>query len=267
MEPEMWNQAEDLFGRGLEASADEREHLLANAPPDIAAAVRDLWRQHAEAGSFLQHPAAVQECPRQFADGQILGGRFKIVGFIGAGGMGEVYRAHDERLGRTVAIKALHARLTADADSRSRFEREARAVCSLNHPRICSLHDVAWDGSTPLLVMEHLSGETLAERLTRGRLTLDELLAVGEGIADALAYAHQHGVVHRDLKPGNIMLTEHGPKLLDFGIAKRVIPQGVRADTATTVTQTAAGMIVGSVAYMSPEQAESRLTDHRADVF
>jgi serine/threonine protein kinase len=264
MEPETWKQAEDLFGRGLEAPAAEQDHLLAQVQPEVAAMVRDLWRRHAEAGSFLDRPLVEPACPCQFADGQILGGRFKIAGLIGAGGMGEVYRAHDDRLGRVVAVKALRADLTVNAESRSRFEREARAVCSLNHPHICSLYDLGWDGTVPFLVMEHLSGETLAERLSRGQLPLEELVAVGKRIADALSYAHQHGVVHRDLKPGNIMLTEHGPKLLDFGIAKQVMAEGVRSDT---VTQTAAGAIVGSAAYMSPEQAQGRPTDHRSDVF
>ncbi len=173
MEPDRWRQAEDLFERGLEADADERERLLGTTEPDVAAMVRDLWRRQAEVGSFLERPVATPpDRPHQFTDGQTLAGRFKITGFLGAGGMGEVYSAQDERLGRTVAIKVLHAHLTADQDLRNRFEREARAVCSLNHPRICALHDVGWEGAMPFLVMEHLSGQTLAARLACGRLPL-----------------------------------------------------------------------------------------------
>lgn len=266
MQPERWREAEKLFELGLEANADERACILAGAPPDVADVVRELWAKQTEVGSFLEHPVVKpSEAVRQFADGQVLGGRFKIEALLGAGGMGEVYRALDERLGRHVAIKVLLEHLISDPELRSRFEGEARAICSLNHPRICSLHDVGWEGNKPFLVMEHLSGETLAARLARaGRMPLQELLPVGEGIADALAYAHEHGVVHRDLKPGNIMLTEHGPKLLDFGIAKRVVAEG---EQATTVTQTEAGTLVGSPAYMSPEQAEGRQTDQRSDIF
>lgn len=265
MEPERWRQAEELYEQGLEAGAEERERLLAGAPEDIAAVVRELWAKQAEVGTFLERPVVKRsEVVRQFADGQVIGGRFRIEALLGAGGMGEVYRALDERLGRTVAVKVLLERLSSDPELRSRFEREARSVCSLNHPRICALYDAGWEGRNPFLVMEHLSGETLAERLARGRMPLEELLAVAEGLADALAYAHGHGVVHRDLKPSNIMLTEHGPKLFDFGIAKRVVAEGEQAET---LTQTASGAVIGSVAYMSPEQAEGRTVDHRSDVF
>ena len=147
-------------------------------------------------------------------------GPYEIVSPAGAGGMGEVYRARDTRLDRTVALKVLPPDLTNDPAARQRFEREARAVAALSHPHICTLHDIGQQDGTDFLVMEYLDGETLAARLARGKLPLDQALHYGIQIADALAAAHKAGIVHRDLKPGNVMLTKSGAKLLDFGLAK-----------------------------------------------
>src|SRR6266550_9132873 len=147
-------------------------------------------------------------------------GPYEILDAIGAGGMGEVYRAKDTRLDRTVAIKILPAHLSSDPLSKQRFEREAKAISSLNHPHICVLYDVGKQDGAQFLVMECVEGETLAKRLEKGPLPLAQVLQFGIQIADALDKAHRHGVVHRDLKPGNIMLTPSGPKLLDFGLAK-----------------------------------------------
>src|SRR5438093_1459244 len=147
-------------------------------------------------------------------------GPYEILGPIGAGGMGEVYRARDTRLDRTVAIKVLPEHLADDPDSRQRFEREARAVSSLNHPHICVLHDIGRQDGIDFLVMECLEGETLAARLTKGPLPVEQALQYGIQIASALAAAHRRGISHRDLKPGNVMLTKTGAKLLDFGLAK-----------------------------------------------
>jgi serine/threonine protein kinase len=159
-------------------------------------------------------------------------GPYEILALIGAGGMGEVYQARDIRLDRTVAIKTLHEHLSQNAQFRERFEREARAVSSLSHPNICMLHDVGREGRIDFLVMEYLEGETLAERLRKGPLSLDQALQYSIQIAHALSHAHRQGVIHRDLKPGNIMLTTRGAKLLDFGLAK---VHGTRAvGTATT---------------------------------
>ena len=148
-------------------------------------------------------------------------GPYEILGPLGAGGMGEVYRARDTRLGRDVAVKILPAHLSQKPEARERFEREARAISSLNHPHICTLYDVGREGDADYFVMELLEGETLASRLARGPLKLDEALRVGAQIADALAAAHKKGIVHRDLKPGNVALTKSGAKVLDFGVAKR----------------------------------------------
>jgi serine/threonine protein kinase len=147
-------------------------------------------------------------------------GPYEIQSLIGAGGMGEVYRARDTRLDRTVAIKVLPSDLASDPERRQRFEREARTISSLTHPHICTLHDVGEQDGTPFLVMEYLEGESLSDRLAKGRVALARALEIATQIADALAAAHRQGVVHRDLKPGNVMLTKSGVKLLDFGLAK-----------------------------------------------
>mgnify|MGYP003693896757 CR=1 FL=1 len=147
-------------------------------------------------------------------------GPYEVLGPLGAGGMGEVYRAKDTRLGRDVAVKILPAHLSQKPELRERFEREARAISSLNHPHICTLYDVGREGDADYLVMELLEGETLASRLARGPLRLDEALTVGAQIADALAAAHKQGIVHRDLKPANVALTKSGAKVLDFGVAQ-----------------------------------------------
>jgi serine/threonine protein kinase len=149
-------------------------------------------------------------------------GPYEIVAPLGAGGMGEVYRARDCRLERIVAIKILPARLTHDLEAKERFDREARAISSLSHPNVCHLYDVGVQDGTSYLVLEYLEGETLAERLRKGPLPLDQVLKIGIEICEGLEKAHRSGVVHRDLKPGNIMLTKNGTKLMDFGLAKAI---------------------------------------------
>src|SRR5579859_4814884 len=211
-------------------------------------------------------------------------GPYEIQSPIGAGGMGEVYKARDTRLDRTVAIKVLNSSLTASPDLKARLEREARAISQLNHPHICTLHDIGLDPATntDYLVMEFIEGETLAERIRRGPLPLDQVVNVGSEIADALDKAHRCGIVHRDLKPGNVILTKAGAKLLDFGLAK---PAGMAASAgsgsapllsaAMTMTSpspqhsplTQQGALVGTVQYMSPEQIEGKEADARSDIF
>ena len=210
-------------------------------------------------------------------------GPYEVVDALGAGGMGEVYRATDTRLDRTVAIKVLPAHVAADPALRERFEREARAVGALSHPNICTLHDVgrqrpasgaaAPDESDPpvdFLVMECLDGETLARRLERGALPLDEALGIAGDIAEALDAAHRQGIVHRDLKPGNVMLASTGVKLLDFGLA-RLRDQGASDDdpsaAPTRAALTAEGSLLGTLQYMSPEQLDGKPVDARSDVF
>lgn len=183
-------------------------------------------------------------------------GPYEVLSFIGAGGMGEVYRGRDTRLDRHVALKVLAPTVTPDADSRARFTREAKAVSALSHPHICGLYDIGRERDVDYLVLELLDGETLEERLRRGALPLHDVLRFGIEIADALSAAHLRGIVHRDLKPGNILLTRGGTKLLDFGLAKGIAPDGVAADmrTVTVGNATASGTVLGTLPYMSPEQ-------------
>jgi Tol biopolymer transport system component len=199
-------------------------------------------------------------------------GPYKILAPLGAGGMGEVYRAHDSRLGRDVAIKVLPPHLAAAPEVRARFEREARTISQLNHPHICTLYDVGHQEGTDYLVMELLEGETLARRLEKGPLPVAEVLSLGTQIADALDRAHRAGVVHRDLKPGNVMLTKSGAKLMDFGLA-RVAAPAAAAPAALTESPTVSrpltkeGTIVGTFQYMAPEQLEGREADARSDLW
>ena len=151
-------------------------------------------------------------------------GPYEVTGQLGAGGMGEVYRARDTRLGRDVAIKVLSGHFVSSPNLKERFEREARTISQLSHPNICHLYDVGSQEGTDYLVMEYLEGESLADRLARGPLAVDEMLRYGAQVADALDKAHQQGVIHRDLKPGNVMLTKAGAKVLDFGLAKQAQP-------------------------------------------
>ena len=202
-------------------------------------------------------------------------GPYEIVAPLGAGGMGEVYRAKDTRLNREVAIKVLPAALSQDAELRARFEREAKAISALNHPNICTLYDVGHQAGTDYLVMELLEGESLGDRLHRSPLPTEQLLAIGQQVADALEKAHRSGIVHRDLKPGNIVLTKSGAKLLDFGLAKpatSAVAAGTGMSGAITKTTpispiTQQGMVVGTFQYMSPEQVEGGEADARSDIF
>ena len=196
---------------------------------------------------------------------------YKIISKLGQGGMGEVYLAEDSRLDRKVALKILPEHLSERADRRERFEREARAVSSLNHPHICTLHDIGEQDGIHFLVMEHLEGESLADRLEKGALPLEQTLEYAIQIADALDKAHRQGVVHRDLKPGNIMLVKSGAKLLDFGLAKLKATEATEENLSALPTEqanlTAEETILGTLQYMAPEQLEGKDTDSRTDIF
>src|SRR5690349_4865445 len=172
-------------------------------------------------------------------------GPYEIQAPLGSGGMGEVYRALDPRLDRTVAIKVLASHLSSSPELKQRMEREARAISSLNDPHICQLYDIGSQDGTDYLVMEFLEGETLAERLRKGALPLNEVLRIGIAVAEALAVAHRHGIVHRDLKPGNIMLTQNGAKLMDFGLAKPLSLHGTGTTSGAAPSFTAAATLSG----------------------
>jgi len=195
---------------------------------------------------------------------------YEIVSFIGAGGMGEVYRARDTRLDRTVAVKILPTHLSSSPQARQRFDREAKAISSLSNPHICPLYDVGHQDGVDFLVMEYLEGETLAQRLKNGPLPPEQVFRYAIQITDALDTAHRHGVIHRDLKPGNTMLTKTGAKLLDFGLAKVRAAEamaGVTALPSETAPLTAEGTILGTLQYMAPEQLEGKEADARTDIF
>ncbi|MGA7295407.1 MAG: protein kinase [Terriglobales bacterium] len=210
-------------------------------------------------------------------------GPYEIQSPLGAGGMGEVYRALDTRLDRAVAVKVLASHLSSSPELKQRMEREGRAISSLNHPNICHLYDIGSQNGTDYLVMEFLEGETLAERLRKGAMPLNEILKVGIAVAEALAVAHRNGIVHRDLKPGNIMLTPGGAKLMDFGLAKPLGMQAAPSGSGTAPPSftaaatlsgpspltplTTAGSIIGTIQYMSPEQIEGKEADARSDIF
>ena len=197
-------------------------------------------------------------------------GPYEIVAPIGAGGMGEVYKARDTRLDRTVAIKVLPEHFAESPERKARFEREAKAISQLNHPNLCTLHDVGNQNGIDYLVMEYLEGETLAEPLKRGALPLAMALDYGMQIADGLGAVHRAGIVHRDLKPGNVMRTPSGIKVLDFGLARLMVEEtDVDSSDAPTRQKSLTGehAIVGTVQYMAPEQLEGKTADARTDIF
>jgi serine/threonine protein kinase len=276
-----WNQVKALFHQALDRAPDERAAFLRDACGSDEALRTEVESQlaaHDHLGAFVEgsplralHESAIASLARVLQRGDRLG-PYEIVGPLGAGGMGEVYKARDTRLDRTVALKVLPASVNADSQFRSRFDREARAIAALNHPHICTLHDVGHHDGVDFLVMECLEGQTLADRLAKGALPLDQALRIAIEIADALAKAHRQGIVHRDLKPGNVMLTMSGAKLLDFGLAKlrpggQPAIAGMSSPPTATTPLTGQGAIIGTLQYMAPEQLEARDADARADVW
>jgi serine/threonine protein kinase/Tfp pilus assembly protein PilF len=279
MTPERWRQIRDLLDSLLQLTPPERSAFLdrnCSGDPSLREELeRFLTAERELPPSF---PGAVLVAPPFVSSdgGSVLAagtrlGPYALETLLGAGGMGQVYRARDTRLDRTVAIKVIPPSLSSDPVRRQRFQREARAIALLQHPNICTLYDVGFQDGTDYLVMEYLNGETLASRLLRGALPLDETLRYGIEIADALGAAHRRGIVHCDLKPGNIFLTTHGAsKVLDFGLAK--LDALHFADTPTERTgwsewQMSPGRPAGTIPYMSPEQARGEKVDRRSDLF
>jgi len=282
MNRERWQQIRDLLHSAMQLEPTARSAFLeqqCSNDPGLRQEVDELLAVEGELPStFLESPALTQVASDlassgsgMLATGTKLG-PYEVIALIGAGGMGEVYRARDTRLDRRVAVKVIPVHLSSDPQRRQRFEREARAISSLQHPNICTLHDVGSQDGMDYLVMEYLEGETLAERLQKGRLSFDLTLRYATEVADALEAAHRRGIVHRDLKPGNIFITVHGEsKVLDFGLAK-LEQERPSADAPTAVTAnekaiTTPGIAMGTVAYMSPEQARGEELDARTDIF
>jgi eukaryotic-like serine/threonine-protein kinase len=266
-----WQEVKKVLAAALERPPDARRAYLdqACAEPALRREVESLILAHERGDrSFMEQP---YDQGVEVAIGSRLG-PYEILARIGAGGMGEVYRARDTRLDRIVAIKVIPVHLADRPELRERFEREARTIASLNHPHICTLFDVGHQDGTDYLVMEYLEGETLAQRLMKGPLPANQVLEYAIEIADAMDKAHRKRVTHRDLKPGNIMLTKSGTKLLDFGLAKlqhEAAPSDAPASQGPTMSQalTAQGTIVGTLQYMAPEQLEGKDIDARTDIF
>jgi serine/threonine protein kinase/TolB-like protein len=277
MTPERWRQIRDLFTSALQLGAAERSAYLyrnCSGDPSLRQEVERLLAAEQQLpSSFLDsHAVALAKPSASSEGGSVLApgtklGPYALETLLGAGGMGEVYRARDTRLERTVAVKVIPRSLSSDAVRRQRFEREARAIALLQHPNICTLYDVGSQGGTDYLVMEYLEGQTLAARLLKGRLPIDVTLRYATEVADALDVSHRRGIVHRDIKPGNIFITTRGEtKVLDFGLAKLGERQP-EAEASTKFILSTPGLPMGTVAYMSPEQARGEAVDARTDLF
>ena len=269
MTPERWEQIHDVLEKALELAPGERSAFLNQAcssDPSLRQEVETLLASSDDVrSSFLLQFSA----PRVTLTAGTKLGEYEVKSLLGSGGMGEVYRARDSRLGRDVAIKVLPSFLSADSERLRRFEQEARAAAALNHPNILAVYQMGTYEGAPYLVSELLEGETLREPMKRGRLSVRRAIDYGVQIARGLAAAHEKGIVHRDLKPENLFVTKDGRvKILDFGLAKLTQPQSSSEHSALTHTEgTEAGVVMGTVGYMSPEQVRGQGADHRADIF
>jgi eukaryotic-like serine/threonine-protein kinase len=284
MTPEHWEQVALLHRAALQHEESRRAAFLHDAcagDEDLRWEVESLLAYEGKAENFMEVPA-LDVVVKQLAEKQGLRmvqrsgtklGPYEILAPLGAGGMGEVYRARDSKLNRDVALKILPAMFTDDAERMSRFRREAQVLASLNHPNIGSIYGLEEWNNLRVLVLELVEGPTLADRITEGAIPLEEALAIAQQIAEAVAYAHEKGVTHRDLKPANIKITPEGNvKVLDFGLAKVLEgPKNLDSDLSQSPTggnpTTLEGVILGTAAYMSPEQAKGKPVDKRADIW
>jgi len=272
MKPDRWQRLSALFSAALEHAAGERAAFLAATcadDPSLRDEVERLLESDERAGGFGETTAFrlnMSSSPTLHAGMRL--GRYEITGFVGAGGMGEVYRARDPRLDRDVGVKVLPRRGTgATREEQARFEREARAVAALNHPNILAVYDIGGDAGAPYIVSELLEGETLLASLARGPLPIEQAIEIARQVAAGLTAAHDKGIVHRDIKPENLFVTRDGVvKILDFGLAKQVgsLAAAVAAGVPLRVDQS---LLVGTAGYMAPEQVRGEPADARADVF
>ncbi|HEX9002084.1 MAG TPA: protein kinase, partial [Blastocatellia bacterium] len=282
MTPERYQQVGKLFDEALEYGVEERAAFLKQAAgddADLRIEVEKLLAHQVESAEFLSRPAMkvaaallVQNQPSATVGQQF--GHYRILSLLGAGGMGEVYRARDTRLDRAVALKVLPASFANDPDRLRRFEREAKAAGMLNHPNILTVHDIGTHNGLPYIVTELLEGEELRTQLRRGALPLHKALQYAQQITQGLAAAHEKGIVHRDLKPENLFVTTPGPiKILDFGLAKlkpAVTQLKGNSENSTQFRQeslTSPGIVLGTIGYMAPEQVRGEESDHRSDIF
>ena len=274
MTPERWQEIKEVLAEALEKAPQERASYLDQrlSDPALRREVESLILAHEQGNSsFMEPPIISRASGAALSTGSRLG-TYEIVNRVGAGGMGIVYSARDTQLGRTVAIKILPETFLNDPQRLARFQREARVLASLNHPHIAAIYGVEQSGNARALVMEFVTGQTLADRIRQGRIPVEEALRIAKQTCEALEYAHEHGVVHRDLKPANVKVTsDDAVKVLDFGLAKAI--QGEMTETelvnSPTISEmaTQGGMLLGTAAYMSPEQAKGKAADRRADIW
>ena len=279
MTSERWQQVNDLFQLAAERAPHERATFLDEAcdgDEGLRREVESLIACYERAGNFIESPAfeVVPELLTDDLPDAIVGesiAHYRIESLIGAGGMGQVYLARDERLGRKVALKFLPERLTANNSQLSRFKSEARAASALNHPNILTVYEIGTEGNRHFIATEFIEGVTLRATLARGRMSVHAALEVAVQVASALAAAHETGVVHRDIKPENIMIRPDGyVKVLDFGLAKLTEQKSASDDQGLTVTNTQhtqVGLVLGTPRYMSPEQARGQPADARSDIW
>ena len=276
MTHERWQQVKEIFHSALELAPERRAAFLAEAcagHDSLRSEVESLISLHEQPGHFIDAPA-FQAAAEMLADGQEFKpgetlSHYEIRSVLGEGGMGKVYLAEDTKLKRKVALKVLPAAGSGDEEARRRLLREAQAAAALDHPNICAIYEVDEAGDTCYIAMQYVEGETLEARMEKGRLSLDDSLNIAGQIAGALCEAHAHGIIHRDVKPSNVMLSSRGQaKVLDFGLAKTASAALTGPDkTETKSPLTAPGMVLGTVPYMSPEQLRGKPVDARTDIF